>query len=413
MKVEKAAMALKYTTLSQELDERSLRLCAAEDAKMLGRGGISFVARASGLSRGTIHTGCAEIVQSVKTQDAGAGKRRVRRVGGGRKSFKDKDKTLQTDLERLLDPVTRGDPMSPLRWTCKSTPKLAAELQAQGHVVSQSTVWRLLDGMDYSMQSNRKTREGTGHVDRNAQFEFINESATRFMRLGMPVISVDTKKKELVGNYKNAGQEWEPKGQPREVNTHDFPDKKLGKVSPYGVYDMGRNEGWMSVGLTHDTAEFAVASIRQWWLQMGCTAYPDAKELLITADGGGSNGSRVKLWKIALAKLAEELNMTLHVRHLPPGTSKWNKIEHRMFCHVTQNWRAKPLIDYLTIVALISSTGTQQGLVIRADIDPTMYETGKIVSDAQLDAINIERCAFHGDWNYSLKPASLCSTYFA
>lgn len=400
------AMAVKYETLTQELDERSLRRCAAEDAKMLGRGGISFVAKASGLSRGTIHAGCAESMQGAKNQVAGVGKRRVRRGGGGRKPAKDKDKTLQSDLERLLDPVTRGDPMSPLRWTCKSTPKLTAELQAQGHVVSQPTVWRILNEMDYSMQSNRKTREGTGHVDRNAQFEFLNETATRFMRSGMPVISVDTKKKELVGNYKNAGREWEQKGRPREVNMHDFPDKKLGKVSPYGVYDVGRNEGWMSVGLTHDTAEFAVASIRQWWLQMGRTAYPDAKELLITADGGGSNGSRVKLWKVALAKLAEELNMTLTVSHLPPGTSKWNKIEHRMFCHVTQNWRAKPLIDYMTIVALISSTSTKQGLVIRADIDPAVYETGKTVSDAQLAAINLERHSFHGDWNYSIKPTT-------
>jgi hypothetical protein len=407
MKVEMAAMKLKYATLLGVLDERSLRLCASEDAKMLGRGGVSFIAKASGLSRTTIYAGGKDVVHTAgENQVKSLAKGRIRRDGGGRKSAKDKDKTLVADLNRLLDPVTRGDPMSPLLWSCKSTTKLAAELKTQGHNVSQSTVWRLLDELHYSMQSNRKTREGTSHVDRNAQFEFINESAKRFMRIGLPVISVDTKKKELVGNYKNAGQEWEPRGQPQEVNMHDFPDKKLGKVSPYGIYDVGRNEGWMSVGLTHDTAEFAVASIKQWWLQMGKVAYPNARELLITADGGGSNGSRVKLWKIALAKLAEELNIILTVRHLPPGTSKWNKIEHRMFCHVTANWRARPLLDYVTIIALINSVSTKQGLNIRAAIDPTMYEIGKIISDAQLAAINIERCVFHGDWNYSILPTS-------
>lgn len=395
------ALRLKYQTLALTLDERALRLCAAEDAKMLGYGGISFVAKASGLSRTTLHAGLAAAAAGPVVKLAAG---RVRREGGGRKPSKEKDETLLADLDRLLDPATRGDPMSPLRWTCKSTPKLAEELQAQGHDVSQATVWRLLDELDYSMQSNRKTREGTGHADRNAQFEFINGAAQDFLARGLPVISVDTKKKELVGPFKNGGREWEKKGKPKEVNLHDFPDKKLGKVSPYGVYDVGRNEGWMSVGLTHDTAEFAVESIRRWWQRMGRRAYPGAQELLITADGGGSNGSRVRLWKSTLHKLAQELGMRLNVRHFPPGTSKWNKIEHRMFCHVTANWRAHPLADYVTIIQLISNTGTSKGLSIQAEIDPAMYETGKEVSDEELAAINIQRCEFHGDWNYSLNP---------
>ena len=401
MDVKMTALRAKYKILSARLDERALRLCAAEDAKMLGYGGISFVAKAANLSRTTLHAGLAENAKrQAQTVEAG----RIRRKGGGRKSSQVKDKTLLNDLDRLLDPATRGDPMSPLRWTAKSTPKLAAELQAQGHMVSQATVWRLLDGLDYSMQSNRKSREGLGHADRNAQIEFINRSAQEFLDRRQPVISVDTKKKELVGPYKNAGREWEKKGQPRAVNLHDFPDKKLGKVSPYGVYDVGRNEGWMSVGVTHDTAEFAVASIRRWWNQMGRQAYPQAKQLLITADGGGSNGSRVRLWKVALQQLAEELHLPLHVRHFPPGTSKWNKIEHRMFCHVTANWRAQPLVDYATIIKLISNTSTSKGLSIRAEIDADQYDIGKVVSDTELAAVNIKRCVFHGDWNYSVEP---------
>jgi hypothetical protein len=374
MEVTVAALRAKYRTLSSTLDERALRLCAAEDAKMLGYGGISFVAKAAGLSRTTLHAGLAEVAAG-KGDRSQAG--RIRQTGGGRKRSKEKDQTLLADLDQLLDPATRGDPMSPLRWTCKSTPKLAAELQAQGHAVSQATVWRLLDELDYSMQSNRKTREGTGHADRNAQFEFINGSARDFMDRGLPVISVDTKKKELVGPYKNGGREWQKKGKPEEVNMHDFPDKQLGKVSPYGVYDIRRNEGWMSVGVTHDTAEFAVESIRRWWLRMGRRAYPGAKKLLITTDGGGSNSSRVRLWKIALHRLAGELGMQLHVRHFPPGTSKWNKIEHRMFCHVTENWRAHPLIDYVTIIELISNAGTSKALSIQAEIDSAMYETAR------------------------------------
>ena len=334
MELTANAMRAKYLTLSTQLDERSLRLCAAADAKMLGYGGVSFVAKAAGLSRTTLYSGASEPSGEPQPYP-----HRIRRPGGGRKTKTAGDETLLRDLDRLLDPVTRGDPMSPLRWTCKSTPKLARELQAMGHAVSQATVWRMLDELDYSMQSNRKSREGGTHADRNAQFEFINASVTGFLARGLPVISVDTKKKELVGSFKNAGQEWEKKGSPLQVDAYDFPNKELGvgKVSPYGVYDLARNEGWVSVGITHDTAEFAGESIRRWWLRMGQRAYPSAKELLITADGGGSNGARVRLWKVVLRKLSNELGVAIHLLHFPPGTSKWNKIEHRIFCHITEN----------------------------------------------------------------------------
>ena len=378
-----------------------MRLCAAADAAMFGYGGVSFVAEAAGLSRTTVYRGGAE----AETKEP-PGPGRIRKPGGGRKAQKQKDETLLRDLDRLLDPVTRGDPMSPLRWTCKSTPKLAAELQSKGHEVSQATVWRLLDELGYSMQSNRKSREGGRHPDRNGQFEFINASVKDFLDRGLPVISVDTKKKELVGSFKNSGQEWEKKGSPQEVDVYDFPDKKLGKVNPYGVYDVGRNEGWVSVGLTHDTAEFAGESIRRWWRRMGQGAYPRAKELLITADGGGSNGVRVRLWKVVLSKLSDELGLTLQMRHFPPGTSKWNKIEHRMFCHITANWRARPLIDYVTVVNLISHAGSEKGLSIQAEIDASNYETGKTVSDEELARLRISRCSFHGEWNYSFTPGS-------
>ena len=401
MELTAAAMRAKYRTLADQLDERSLRLCAAADAKMLGYGGVSFVAQAAGLSRTTLYSGARE-VSGLEPSERG----RIRRPGGGRKSKTERDETLLRDLDRLLDPVTRGDPMSPLRWTCKSTPKLASELRALGHDVSQATVWRLLDELDYSMQSNRKSREGGSHADRNAQFEFINDSVKEFLRRGRPAISVDTKKKELVGSFKNAGQEWEKKGAPTLVDVYDFPNKQLGvgKVSPYGVYDMARNEGWVSVGITHDTAEFAGESIRRWWLRMGQAAYPSARELLITADGGGSNGVRVRLWKAVLRKLCDELGLTIHVRHFPPGTSKWNKIEHRMFCHITENWRARPLVDYLTVVELISHAGTTKGLSIRSELDEADYPTGKTVSDEQLASLRISREAFHGEWNYSFSP---------
>jgi len=402
------ALRKKYRLLSDRLDERSFRLCVASDALALGRGGISRVAEAARVSRTTIHAGLRELqapaplgaVEGVPKE----GKRRVRRPGGGRKAIADTDESLLEDLDRLLDPATRGDPMSPLRWTCKSTTKLAAELRAMRHEVSQATVWRLLDDMGYSMQSNRKTREGTSHPDRNAQFEFINATAKRFLELGWPVISVDTKKKELIGPFKNAGKEWQRKGEPVEVGMHDFADPVLGKVIPHGVYDIGRNEGWVSVGISHDTAEFAVESIRRWWTQMGRPAYPTAPEILITADGGGSNGTRVRLWKAELQRLADALGLRLHVRHFPPGTSKWNKIEHRMFCHITANWRGRPLISRLAVVELIAATSTAQGLALRAELDETIYQTGRKVSEEEMDALALERCDFHGEWNYLLSP---------
>ena len=401
MELTAAAVRAKYKVLSAQLDERSLRLCAAADARMLGYGGKSFVAKAAGLSRTTLYSGLAEPAAGEPTERG-----RIRKPGGGRKSKSQIDKSLLQDLDRLLDPVTRGDPMSPLRWTCKSTPKLASELRGLGHEVSQATVWRLLDELEYSMQSNRKSREGCSHPDRNAQFEFINNSVKEFLRRGLPAISVDTKKKELVGCFRNAGQEWEKKGSPVEVDVYDFPNKELGvgKVSPHGVYDIGRNEGWVSVGITHDTAEFAGESIRRWWLRMGQAVYPNAGELLITADGGGSNGVRVRLWKVVLRRLCDELGLTIQVRHFPPGTSKWNKIEHRMFCHITENWRARPLVDYLTVVNLISHAGTSKGLCIRAELDEANYPTGKTVSDEEMAKLRITRDPFHGEWNYSLSP---------
>ena len=402
------ALRAKYEMLCERLDERSLRLCLASDAMALGHGGISRVARAAGVSRTTIHAGLRELRSpaggSLGEGQGEQGKRRVRRPGGGRKALSASDPTLLEDLDGLLDPATRGDPMSPLRWTCKSTTKLTAELRAQGHTISQATVWRLLDELGYSMQSNRKTREGSDHPDRNAQFEFINATAEEFLERCCPVISVDTKKKELIGPFKNAGKEWQKKGEPVEVNMHDFPDRVAGKVIPYGVYDIGRNEGWVSVGISHDTAEFAVESIRRWWAQMGQSTYPDASEVLITADGGGSNGSRVRLWKVELQRLADALGLRLHVRHFPPGTSKWNKIEHRMFCHITANWRGRPLLSRMAVVELIAATSTVEGLALHAELDETTYETGRSVPDEEMRALAIERCDFHGEWNYLFSP---------
>jgi hypothetical protein len=402
------ALRAKYNILAERLDERSLRLCLASDAMALGRGGISRVADAAGVSRTTIHSGLRELrappEPSAPEETRQKTKRRIRRPGGGRKRLTETDETLLKELDALLDPATRGDPMSPLRWTCKSTTKLAVELQARGHEASQATVWRLLDGLGYSMQSNRKTREGSDHPDRNAQFEFINTTAKEFLARGWPVVSVDTKKKELIGPFKNAGSEWQKKGEPVAVNMHDFADKVAGKVIPYGVYDVGRNEGWVSVGISHDTAEFAVESIRRWWLQMGQPAYPSATDVLITADGGGSNGSRVRLWKVELQRLADILGMRLHVCHLPPGTSKWNKIEHRMFCHITANWRGRPLISRMAVVELIAATSTAQGLAVHADLDEATYNTGRTVSDEEMLSLAIERSDFHGEWNYRLSP---------
>lgn len=312
---------------------------------------------------------------------------RVRKPGGGRKRISETDKQLLRDLDRIVDPATRGDPMSPLRWTCKSTTKLAAELRTMGHRVSQPTVWRLLDELGYSMQSNRKVREGTEHPDRDAQFAFIASTVQSFLKRGSPVISGDTKKKASIGAYKNAGR---------------VPDPEMGKAIPYGVYDIGRNEGWVSVGVTHDTAEFAVQTIRQWWYRMGREVYPSTHELLITADCGGSNGPQVRLWKQQLQELADELGVTIHVRHFPPGTSKWNKIEHRMFGHITENWRARPLVSRMTVVNLISHTRTDRGLSVQAELDERMYETGKKVDDKVMKGLSLSKCDFHGEWNYSL-----------
>lgn len=399
------ALKEKYKTLSPLLDERSLRLSVAADAKSLGYGGVSMLARASGFSRTTIHAGIKELQrEDIEPSEPSASPVKIRKPGGGRKSLEEKDETLISELNKLLDPVTGGDPMSPLRWTCKSTSELAKELKRMGHQISQPTVWRLLNEMGYSMQSNRKTLEGSTHPDRNAQFEFINETVQDFLARGLPVISVDTKKKELIGPFKNDGRQWLRKGEPIKVRVYDFVDQELGKAIPYGVYDIGRNEGWVSVGVDHDTAEFAAETIYRWWEEMGCLAYPKAKELLITADGGGSNGSRVKLWKVCLQILAEKLDMTVHVRHFPPGTSKWNKIEHRMFCHISQNWRGRPLESRMVVVNLISNTTTDAGLVIKADLDEHVYQTGQKVSNKVMEALMITKCEFHGEWNYKLDP---------
>ena len=361
----------KYEVLGPLLDERSYRLCLAADARALGYGGISRVAQAAGVSRTTVHAGLKEL-ELEETSPCPMVDGRIRRPGAGRKPLVEKDDALLADLDRLVDPATRGDPMSPLRWTSKSTPKLTAELRAMGHVVSQPSVWRFLDDLGYSMQSNRKTREGSNHPDRNAQFEFIAATATDFLRCGDPVISVDAKKKENVGNYKNPGREWRKKGEPEEVEMHDFVDKELGKALPYGVYDLGRNEGWVSVGITHDTAQFAVGTIGRWWERMGRAAYPRARRV----------------------------GLEVQVRHFPPGTSKWNKIEHRMFCHITENWRGWPLTSLTTIVSLIGSARTVEGLTIRAELDEGMYETGRKISDAEFAALPITHCDFHGEWNY-------------
>lgn len=391
------------------LDEFALRVCAAADAVALGRGGPSLIAEASGLSRTTIYAGMRDLKERRArpgTETRPEPQPRTRRPGAGRKKLSETDPTLLRDLDRLVDPATRGDPESPLRWTSKSTTKLAQALKGQGHKVSQRTVWALLDKLGYSMQSNRKTLEGTAHPDRDAQFLHIAEKVKDFQRRGLPVVSVDTKKKENLGRFKNGGREWQKKGRPEGVKVHDFADKDLGKVIPYGVYDLTYNQGWVSVGIDHDTAEFAVSTIRHWWKQMGQPLYPRATELLITADGGGSNGSRVRLWKVELHKLATELGMIIHVCHFPPGTSKWNKIEHRMFCHITKNWRGRPLESRAVVVNLIATTSTETGLSIQAQLDERRYEAGIKISDKQMKELEktvIVRDEFHGEWNYEIR----------
>ena len=393
----------KFVALSPVMDERVRRHWAATEAMALGWGGITIAARATGLARNTIATGVRELAQRGTRSNVSIDVR-LRRPGGGRKPIAETDPLLLRALEELVDPATRGHPESPLRWTCKSTAKLAEQLTQENHPVTDRTVARLLKQAGYSLQANRKTREGSSHPDRNEQFEYINKQVSAFQRRNQPVISVDTKKKELVGEFKNPGQEWQPKGEPEAVNVHDFPDKNLGKAIPYGVYDLASNEGWVSVGIDHDTAQFAAASIQRWWTEMGSQRFPHASELLITADGGGSNSSRNRLWKKSLQELADELDLTLKVCHFPPGTSKWNKIEHRLFCFITKNWRGRPLTTYEVIVNLIASTTTKTGLVVRAAIDSNEYDTGVTVSDEELARLRIRRAKFHGEWNYTIKP---------
>jgi hypothetical protein len=400
---EYTALTEKFKALSPVLNEHARRLWAATEALALGRGGISAVARATGLSRPTIYAGIEEIHIGTVTPQRGSDKR-VRRPGGGRKKRILHDPTLLHDLEALVEPTTRGDPQSPLRWTCKSVRKLAAELKTHGHQVSPQLVSELLHAADYSLQGARKTREGGHHPDRNAQFEHLNARVQDFQRRGQPVISVDAKKKELLGDFKNAGREWHPTGHPPEVRVYDFVDEELGKAIPYGVYDIGANLGWVSVGVDHDTAAFAVATIRAWWCQMGSAMYPRAKELLITADGGGSNSARARLWKAELQRLADATGLRMVVSHLPPGTSKWNKIEHRMFCHITANWRGQPLLSREVIVSLIGSTRSSTGLRIQAALDAGHYPIGIKVSASEMEAIRLERSDFHGEWNYTILP---------
>jgi len=385
----------KYSNLVHCLNEKSRRIWAATEAKSIGRGGISIVHKATGIDYKTIRKGIADTIQ---TDDFGS----IRQSGGGRKSLISKNASLIGELERLVDPVTRGDPMSPLMWTSKSTYKLAEELNAHGIPISQKTVYSLLVDLDYSLQSNRKRHEGTEHPDRNEQFEYIYRKIKLFQRTGDPTISVDTKKKETIGNFKNSGVEYHKKLNPTEVNMHDFPDKELGKVAPYGVYDIGRNAGWVCVGISSDTAEFAVNTIRCWWHIMGKKTYPNCRRILITADCGGSNGNRVKLWKYELQKLANEIGITIHVSHFPPGTSKWNKIEHRMFSYITANWRGRPLISREAVVQLIANTTTTTGLKIKAVLDKNDYTKGIKLSDDQLSAITEKKDPFHGEWNYQI-----------
>jgi hypothetical protein len=393
----------KYAALDPVMDERLRRQWAAAEAKALGWGGVSVVARATGLARNTVAHGVRELAQRADDPNA-AVSALLRKAGAGRKRLTETDPLLLQALDALVDPVTRGHPESPLRWTCKSTHKLAEELQRQQHPVSDRTVAALLYQEGYSLQANRKILEGSQHPDRNAQFEYIHEQVLAFHQRRQPVISVDTKKKELVGEFKNPGQEWQPQGEPEKVKVHDFPDPELGKAIPYGVYDLASNEGWVNVGITHDTARFAAASIRRWWQEMGAQRFPRAQELMITADGGGSNSFRNRLWKVALQELADDSELTLRVRHFPPGTSKWNKIEHRLFCFITKNWRGRPLVNYETIVNLISSTTTRKGLIVKAALDEADYETGIKISDEELAKVRLAPETFHGEWNYTIRP---------
>jgi transposase len=392
----------KYTALAPALNERTRRLWAATEARAIGYGGIARVMRATGLSRSTIVRGLREL----ETSEPALAPDRIRRAGGGRKRSVEKDVSLRADLDALVEPTSAGAPDSPLRWTSKSLRHLTEELQAEGHAVSYAVVGELLHEMGYSLQANRKTRDGSTHPDRDAQFGYLNEQVQAQQEQGEPSVSVDTKKKELVGDFKNAGREWRPKGEAEEVQVHDFPDAELGKAIPYGIYDLSRNEGWVSVGIDHDTASFAVHAVERWWEVMGRERYSAATSLLISADGGGSNGSRLRLWKWELQQFADRSGLEITVCHLPPGTSKWNKIEHRLFSHIAMNWRGKPLIDLATIVSLIGSTTTRTGLRVRSEVDAGSYPTGIQITDAQMATLNLRRHDFHGEWNYTISPRS-------
>jgi hypothetical protein len=404
VEVTEEALRRKLSIVMPHLDERQRRIVAGAEARALGRGGIAMVARVTGMSRSTVQDAVAEVDAGVEPSA------RVRRPGGGRKQLPETDPSLLADLEALVAPASRGDPASPLRWTAKSTRTLAGELKARGHRVSHVVVGKLLRGLGYSLQSTAKTKEGTSHPDRDAQFRYLADQAAAHLGQGQLVISVDTKKKELVGEYANKGREWQPRATPEKVKVHDFIDPSHGKAIPYGVYDVGLNEGWVSVGVDHDTAAFAVATIRRWWEMVGSKTYPDATRLLISADGGGSNGYRSRLWKLELGKLAEQTGLEITVGHLPPGTSKWNKIEHRLFSHISMNWRGRPLVTHEVIVSLIASTTTRRGLKVRAELDTATYESGVKVSDAELAAVPVDKHVFHGEWNYTVRSKARAPT---
>lgn len=400
------SIARKYKALCPIMDERSRRLWAAAEMREIGRGGSSIVHRATGLDLKTISRG----MHDLKEQEKSANKKpseRIRQKGGGRKKLRSKDQTLLSDLDNLIEPMVRGDPMSGIRWTCKSTRKLSKELINQGHTVSHTTVAQELRNQKYSLQGNRKTDEGSSHPDRNAQFLYIHENVTAFQRRGDPIISVDTKKKELIGKYKNNGKEWLPQGKPKDVKVYDFVDKKLGKAIPYGVYDITKNNGFVSVGVDHDTGEFAVETIRRWWNNIGRESYPTSQNLYITADGGGSNASRNRLWKKELQKFADETRLFIHVSHYPPGTSKWNRIEHQMFSHISMNWRATPLVSRELIVELISHTTTEKGLKIQGELNTNTYKKGIVVTKKEFDDLALTHKDFHGEWNYMISPRNL------
>jgi len=400
--IDESAIRVRFEALAPVLDERARRRFAAAEAMSAGRGGVSAVTRATGVARSTIGRGLAEL-RSGETLDTS----RVRRPGGGCKPLIETDTNLLNDLRSLVEPDTRGDPQSSLLWTCKSLTKLSRGLRQMGHKIGRTLVGELLHKLEYSLQGNRKTLEGSKHPDRDAQFRYINGCVNKALAAGAPAISVDTKKKELVGAFRNAGRDWRPNGSPEEVRVHDFVIPELGRAAPYGVYDIAANAGWVSVGIDHDTGAFAVNAIRSWWKLMGRERYPDASTLLITADGGGSNGSRVRLWKLELQKLADELGLTITVCHLPPGTSKWNRIEHRLFSFITGNWRGKPLVSHQVIVQLIAATTTKTGLTVRCELDQNTYPAGIKVSDAEIEAVNLTRHDFHGEWNYTISPKAL------